>query len=222
MSRLLLAPLAVFTLLAGLLPLGAALFAGSRGVAVGLRDPALAASLRAAELGAVVAAPLAVLLGLTGALAMWRAAPLLRFIVAAVAVLLLLTPAPGFDTIGFLTPLHPAAAMAFACAVARGAALALLVLSAGLLRIPEGLQRAAVLAGARPGQAWRHAVLAPLRPYLLLALAAALLAAFAEGPAGDVLAPHLDLAEAWVAPAALLLVAGSVAALSVILRRQRS
>ena len=35
-------------------------------------------------------------------------------------------------------------------------------------------------------------------------------------------APHLDLAEAWIAPAALVLVAGSAAALSVLLRRKRA
>jgi ABC-type Fe3+ transport system permease subunit len=222
MSRLLLAPLAALTLMAGLLPLGAALYAGSHGVVAAMQDPALTASLRAAAAGAAIAAPLAVALGLAGALAVWRAAAPLRFAVVAVAVLLLLVPAPGFDSIDFLLPPHPAAALAFACAVARGAALALLVLSAGLQRIPAGLQRAAMLAGARPGQAWRHAVLAPLQPYLVFALVAAALAALAEGPAGDVLAPHLDMAEAWIAPAALLLIAGSLAALSVILRRRRA
>jgi len=136
--------------------------------------------------------------------------------------MVMLMPAPGFESLDFLVPPRPGMAMAFACCVARGAALASLVLGAGLRRVPEGLQRTAVLAGASPVQAWRHAVLAPLRPYLLFALAAAGVAALVEGPAGEVLAPHLDLAEAWVAPAALLLVASSVVALAVLTRRRRT
>jgi ABC-type spermidine/putrescine transport system permease subunit II len=221
-TRLLLVPLAALTLIAGLVPLGAALLGVWHGVAGGVQDVALAHALRAAGIGCAVAAPVAVLLGLAGALAIWRAPAWLRFAVCTLCILVLLVPAPGFMTIDFLAPPRPASALAFACAVARGAALALLVLAAGLRRIPATLQRAALLAGATPGQAWRHAVLAPLRPDLALALVAAALAALAEGPAGGVLAPHLDRAEAWIAPAALLLVAGSAAALSVLLRRTRA
>jgi ABC-type Fe3+ transport system permease subunit len=219
MSRLLLAPLAVLTLLAGLLPLGMAVFAAGHGVMAGLADPALAKSLQNAALSACLAAFLGVLLGAAGALATWRAARGLGLVVAGLAVLLLLVPGPGFDTLDFLWPPRPGMAMAFGCAVARGAAISLLILSAGFQRIPAGLQRAAMLAGATPLQAWLHAVVAPLRGYILYAVAASALAALAEGPAGAVLAPHLDLVDAWVAPAALLIVAGSVAALWVILRR---
>jgi ABC-type Fe3+ transport system permease subunit len=221
-ARLLLVPVAALTLLAGLLPLGAAAYGGWSGVQAGLADPALAHSLRAAALAALVAAPLAVASGLAAALAVWRAAAWVRLTVGALAVLVVLMPAPGFASIDFLAPPRPAMAMAFACCLARGAALALLVLGAGLKRVPQGLQQAAILAGAAPAQAWRHAVLAPIRPYLLFALAAAALAALVEGPAGEVVAPHLDLAEAWVAPAALLLVASSVAALAVLTRRRRA
>jgi ABC-type Fe3+ transport system permease subunit len=221
-SRLLLVPFAALTLMAGLVPLGAALLGGWHGVTAGVRDAALAHALRDAAIGCGAAAPLAVLLGLAGALSIWRAVALVRFLVCALSILVLLVPAPGFITMDFLAPPHPAAALAFACAVARGAALSLLVLAVGLRRIPDHLQRAALLAGATPGQAWRHAVLAPLRPYLTFALIASALAALAEGPAGEVLAPHLDLAEAWIAPAALVLVAGSAAALSVLLRRKRA
>jgi hypothetical protein len=45
------------------------------------------------------------------------------------------------------------------------------------------------------------------------------IAALVEGPAAAVLAPHLDLARAWVAPACLLMVASSIAALALLLRR---
>lgn len=76
------------------------------------------------------------------------------------------------------------------------------------------------MAGATPWQAAFHAVLAPLAWPLAGATFAAAAAALAEGPASIVLAPHLDLARAWVAPATLLLAAGSITALSVLLRRQ--
>jgi ABC-type spermidine/putrescine transport system permease subunit II len=221
-ARLLLVPLAALTLMAGVLPLGAAAYGGWIGLQAGLADPALAHALRSAALGAAVAAPVAVALGLAASLAIWRASAWVRLAVGALAVMVMLMPAPGFESLDFLVPPRPGMAMAFACCVARGAALASLVLGAGLRRVPEGLQRTAVLAGASPVQAWRHAVLAPLRPYLLFALAAAGVAALVEGPAGEVLAPHLDLAEAWVAPAALLLVASSVVALAVLTRRRRT
>ena len=66
--------------------------------------------------------------------------------------------------------------------------------------------------------ALRDAAIIPLAWPLLGAACAAMAVALVEGPASEVLAPHLDPARAWIAPAALLLVAGSVAALSVLLR----
>ncbi|MEJ0047422.1 MAG: hypothetical protein WDN04_15890 [Rhodospirillales bacterium] len=89
--------------------------------------------------------------------------PALRAAVYALAVLLLLAPAPGFRGLDFLFPPNPARAVAFACAVARGAALALLILTPNLHALPPGLRRAAIMAGATPWQAAFHAVLAPPR-----------------------------------------------------------
>jgi ABC-type Fe3+ transport system permease subunit len=217
-ARWLLAPLAVTSLLAGLLPLLLAVAAGWHGVWIGLHDQALAPSLRQAALAAGLAAAIAVPLGLAGALAAAASSAVVRGLVYALAVLLLLTPAPGFDGLDFFAPADPAGAFAFTCAVARGAALALLILAPNLHALPPGLRRAARLAGATPWQALRDAALIPLAWPLLGAACAALLVALVEGPASAVLAPHLDLAHAWIAPAALLLVAGSVAALSVLLR----
>jgi len=217
-ARWLLAPLAVTSLLAGLLPLllaGAALWHGAR---VGLHDPALARTLHQAALAALLAAALAVPLGLAGAVAAAASRPVVRGIVYALCVLLLLTPAPGFDGLDFLSPPDPAGAVSFACAVARGAALALLILAPNLRALPPGLRRAALFAGATPWQALRDAAIIPLAWPLLGAACAAMAVALVEGPASEVLAPHLDPARAWIAPAALLLVAGSVAALSVLLR----
>ena len=96
--------------------------------------------------------------------------------------------------------------------------MALLILAPNLPALPPGLRRAAVYAGATPWRALRDATLIPLAWPLLGAVCAAIAVALVEGPASAVLAPHLDPARAWIAPAALLLVAGSVAALSVLLR----
>jgi ABC-type spermidine/putrescine transport system permease subunit II len=217
-ARWLLAPLAVTSLLAGLLPLLLAVTAGWHGVWTGLHDPALAPTLHAAAMAALLATAIAVPLGVAGALATAASPPAARGLVYALAVLLLLTPAPGFAGLDFLSPPDPAGALAFACAVARGAALALLILAPNLHAQPPGLRRAAGHAGATPWQAWRDAVLVPLAWPLVGAAGAALSVAWVEGPASTVLAPHFDQARAWVAPAALLLVAGSVAALAVLLR----
>jgi ABC-type spermidine/putrescine transport system permease subunit II len=217
-ARWLLAPLAVTSLLAGLLPLLLAVAALWHGASAGLHDPALAHSLHQAALAALLAAAVAVPLGLAGALAAAASRPALRGLVYALCVLLLLTPAPGFDGLEFLSPPDPAGAVSFACAVARGAALALLILAPNLRALPPGLRQAALFAGATPWQATRDAALIPLAWPLLGAACAAMTVALVEGPASEALAPHLDLARAWIAPAALLLVAGSVAALSVLLR----
>lgn len=218
MARWLLAPLAVTSLLAGLLPLLLAVVAIWHGASVGLHDPALARSLHQAALASLQAASLAVPLGLVGALAAAASRPALRGLVYALCVLLLLTPAPGFGGLDFFPRPDLASAMGFACAVARGAALALLILAPNLHTLPPGLRRAAVYAGATPWRALRDATLIPLAWPLLGAVCAAMAVALVKGPAFAVLAPHLDFGRAWIAPAALLLVAGSVTALSVLLR----
>ena len=216
MARWLLVPLAVISLLAGLPPLLLAVVAGWHGVWTGLHDPALAPTLHQAALAALLAAAIAVPLGLAGALAAVASRPAVRGLVYALAALLLLTPAPGFDGLDFLSRPNPAGAVAFACTVARGAALALLILTPNLHALPPGLRRAARLAGATPWRAWRDATLIPLTWPLVGAACAAFFVALVEGPATIVLAPHLVLARVWIAPAALLLVPGSIAALSLL------
>jgi ABC-type glycerol-3-phosphate transport system permease component len=221
-ARLLLVPIAIFTLLAGLLPLVTGLVAAWQGLTAELHDPALARALEHAALGAVLVPFLAVPLGIVGAQAVAPAARWARALVYALAVLVLLTPGPGFADIGFLWPPRPAGVVAFGCAVARGAALSLLILTPSLRARPHGLVRAAMMAGASPARAWWDAVLLPLSAPLLAAVAVSALVALSEGPAATVLEPHLEAAQAWVAPAALLLMSGSIAALSVLLRRARA
>lgn len=229
MTRLLLAPIAVFALLAGLLPLLTGLVAAWQGIEAGIADPALAHMVRRAVFAALVAAACAVPLGLAGALVVAQAARWVRGLIYALAVLLLIAPAPGFDVPGFDVPgfgvtalgdmAHPASLVAFACAIARGAALSLLILGPSLHALPPGLRRAAMQCGAGPLRAWCDGVLAPLALPLCGAAVASWIAALVEGPAAAVLAPHLDLARAWVAPACLLMVASSIAALALLLRR---
>lgn len=220
MSRLLLIPIALLGLCAGLLPLLVATIAAAQGVADGFADPALLPGTRVTLTAAALAAAIAAPLGLLLALAIWQTATGVRMLALGLAVLTLLMPAPGFVSLSFLNPPHPAQAVAFACCIARGAALAMLILAAALRGVPQNIRTAARAAGASPGQAWRHAVLAPLSWPLVAAVLAAFIAGLTEGPAGAILGPHLDLAEAWIAPAALLLTAASLAALAALARRQ--
>jgi ABC-type spermidine/putrescine transport system permease subunit II len=137
---------------------------------VGLPDSALAQAAPAALLAAVVA----VAAGLLVALAAWRAGRWWQLAAAGGSVLLAMAPSGA--------PLE--------AAVAQGGALTVLIVLAGLMRVPAGLVRAARLAGARPLQAWRHAVLAPLLPHLALAGLAALSLAFVHGPAAALMLPR--------------------------------
>ena len=219
MARLLLLPVALITLLAACAPLLVAAFYGGRGIAQGLQEPALATALLISGQGAALAAAAGLVLGLIGALALWRAAAWARGLVLGLAVLLLVTPAPGFETLDFLAPLRLTPLLEFTCAVARATTLGLLVLSVWLRRVPSGLRRSAIAAGASPARAWWDAVLRPLALPMVLAFCVAALAVLGQSPAAAVLAPHLDLAEAWIAPAALLLAGGSLAAIAVLLGR---
>ncbi len=223
MTRLLLAPIAVLALFAGVLPLAAGGVAGWQGLAKGLLDPAigpaLARVLHRAVIAALAAPLCAVPLGFAGALAVAPAARWVRGLIYALAVLLLIAPAPGFDATGLADLTRPAALVAFACAIARGAALALLILTPSLHALPAGLKRAAMQCGAGPLRAWWDAVVVPLSVPLCGAVVAAAISTVVEGPAAAVLAPHLNLARAWVAPACLLMMAASIAALSLLLRR---
>jgi ABC-type Fe3+ transport system permease subunit len=218
MARLLLVPIVLLIFLAALLPLVAAALAGGHGVAASLADAHVQRAMRIAMTGGVLVAILAVLVGFAPALALWQAAGWARWPALAICVAVLLVPAPGFADLRFLSPLRPAGVLAFCCAVARGAAMTVLILSAGLARVPFGLQAAARSAGARPLRAWLDAVVAPLTWPLAGAALVAFMVGIAEGPAASLLAPHFDLADAWVAPAALLVAAASVAAMSVLLQ----
>ena len=219
MARLLLLPIAVIMLLAAMAPLVVAALGGGRGLQAAFADPALASALRTSAEGAAVAATLGLALALTAALAVWQAAQWLRGLVLGLAVLLLVTPAPGFTTLDMVTPLRLTALLQFTCAVARAAAFSLLILSVWLRGVPAGLRRSAMAAGASRSRAWRDAVLAPLLAPMALAFVVSALVVLGESPAAAVLAPHLDMVDAWIAPAALLLAGGSLAAISVLLRR---
>jgi ABC-type Fe3+ transport system permease subunit len=148
MTRWLLAPVAVACLVAGLLPLGVAGLAGAKGAAFGLADPALAPALRLSLLLAAAVSLPALALGLAGACAMRRTrGPSTKFLLA-LAVLVLVVPAPLLGA--FPNPLHPALRdlARLGCAIARGAALVLLVVEPKIAAIHPRLGLAARSAGA--------------------------------------------------------------------------
>jgi ABC-type Fe3+ transport system permease subunit len=218
MARLLLVPIVLLIFLAALVPLVAAALAGGHGLAASLADRHVQNAMRTAVTGGLLVAAVAVPIGFAPALALWQAAGWVRMPALAVCVAVLVTPAPGFTDLSFLSPLRPGALLGFCCAVSRGAAMAVLILSAGLARIPFGLPAAARSAGARPLRASLDAVVAPLAWPLAGAALVAFAVGIADGPASSLLAPHFDLAGAWVAPAALLVAVASVAAMSVLLQ----
>jgi len=219
MARLLFIPLAFLCLLAALLPIGIAALRAEPGAAAAWLDPRLAAALPAAWVGAACVAGASLVIGFLGALALRHAGPVAKLVAGALAILVLLAPAARYAALPGRLPLDLALLLPVLGAVARGTALVLLVLSAGLARVPMSLATAARAAGARPLQAWRHAVLAPLMRPLAIAAALAFLAGLAEGPAAMAALPHFDLARAWVAPAGLLAAAISAIALARLLRR---
>jgi ABC-type spermidine/putrescine transport system permease subunit II len=220
-SRLLLAPLALACLVAGLVPLGVAAFAAEQGIAAGLHDPVSAPVLRASILLAAAACLPGAALGLAGACclrgagAWWRALPAC---VLACAIAVLVLPASALVA----WPAWPPPALrdleGFGSAMVRGAALMMLVATPALSRLEPGLRAAAEAAGARPFQAWRHAVLAPVWGPVMLGVCLGFAAALTQTEAAAILAPHLDLAEAWALPAALLLVACSALGLGALVR----
>jgi ABC-type Fe3+ transport system permease subunit len=230
LGRLLLIPLALACLLAGLLPLAAAAIAAGYGMHQSVADPELGPALRQALGLAAAVAAVSLPLGLLGSASIKGAAPGARRLVLGLAVCLLVVPAPrlaGFPDLSALA--HPiagnpaiAALVRLACAVARGTALVVLITAPAVGGIPRGLRRAALCAGAGRFQAWRHVVLAPVWLPACIGLAIAMLAALAQTPAAGIIAPHLDLADAWVAPASLLLVACSATALIMLLRPRRT
>jgi ABC-type spermidine/putrescine transport system permease subunit II len=219
MARFLFIPLAFLCLLAALLPIGITGVSAQAGAIAAWSDPRLAAALPAAWVGAAGVAGASVLVGFIAALALRGAGPGAKAVAGALAILVLLAPAARYAVLPTRMPPNLAVLLPLLGAVARGTALALLVLTAGLARVPASLATAARAAGARPLQAWRHAVLAPLKWPLAAAAALAFLAGLAEGPAAMAALPHFDLARAWVAPAGALAAAASAIALVGLLRR---
>jgi ABC-type Fe3+ transport system permease subunit len=217
-ARLFLTPIAVVCLIAGLMPLGVAGVAAGKGMRLGLADAALAPSLHLAVMMAAAACVPALILGLAGAISIRNAPPALRFVVIGIAICLLALPAPALTALPWLGGASLRDVARFACAVARGAGLVLLVTAAAVQSITPGLRLAAESAGATPLQAWRHVVLAAVWLPVALGWVGAFLVALAQTQAAMILAPHLDLADAWIAPASLLLVGCSVTAVMVLLR----
>ena len=221
MMRFVLAPIAATFLFAGLVPLAAASIAASRGIVLTLHDPAFAAAFAQAAWLACAASLPGAALGLAGAACLRRAGAWARMVLGC-AILVLVLPAPMLSH----WPAWPAgappltmadmeAAWAGPCAaVARAAALMLLIMAHPVTMIRPALRQAALYAGATPFQAWRHVVLAPIMGPLLIGVAACLGAVLAQTGAAAIVAPHLDLVDAWVLPAALVMVACSVLALS--------
>jgi ABC-type maltose transport system permease subunit len=80
--------------------------------------------------------------------------------------------------------------------------------------------RAARVAGARPFQAWRHAVLQPLAWPLLAAFVAAFLVGLAKGPLSSPLLHKLAIFRTWDVSAGLLLAIVSLSALGALPRRR--
>ena len=219
MARLVLIPVAFLCLVAALLPVGVAALSAQPSAIAAWSDPRLTAALTAALVGAAVVAGASLLIGFIGALALRSAGRSAKAVVVALAILVLLAPAARYATLPTRVPVDAALFLPVIGAMARGTALTLLVLTAALARVPPSLSIAARAAGARPLQAWRHAVLAPLMWPLGAAAALAFLAGLAEGPAAMAALPHFDLARAWVAPAGLLAAAISAIALARLLRR---
>jgi ABC-type spermidine/putrescine transport system permease subunit II len=215
MSRLLLVPVAVLTWMGGLFLLVLSLAALSHNWSGLLPGAALAPSLRDAATSAALVTALALPAGLGAALAFRRTGKAARYTATGLALLLLIAPPPPFSAVVFLhDPASRAAVLPLAAAVARGAALIMVLLLAGLRAVPPGLQRAAMLAGARPSQAWRHAVLAPLLTFLAASIVAAFALTVATGPLALAVAPHLATGSLWTVPACLLLAAAGLAALA--------
>jgi ABC-type spermidine/putrescine transport system permease subunit II len=215
MARLLLIPLAMFCLVAALLPVFIAALSAQPGAVAAWSDPRFAAALPVAYQGAGIVAGASLLFGLIGSLALRGAGSGAKIVAGALAILVLLAPAARYAVL----PPNPALLLPVLGAVTRGTALTLLVLTVALARVPASLAKAARAAGARPLQAWRHAVLAPLLWPLAVAAALAFFAGLAEGPAAMAALPHFDLARAWMAPAGLLGAAVSAIALLRLLRR---
>lgn len=218
MARLLLVPLAVLALLGGLVMFAAAIVSLTGGVMHGAADPVVRAELHATVWGALGVAAIAVPLGFTGALSVWRTPVMLRGAVLGAAVLMLLCPMPPFPGL-HLVPMHFVDALATGATIGRGVALSLLCFAFVLRTAPAGLRRSAESAGATPLRAWWDVMVRPLWRVGLVAFVIAFLNALALGPAAMQIGRHLDIPDVWLAPASLMMLAAGAAALDVLFRK---
>ncbi len=213
MTRLLRAIVAVAGLLAGLMALAAALWAVPPGATAFLRDPALPSLLAQAAVPAAGAAALALVPGLAAATSIRHAGGLPRLVAFAIAICLLLLPAPLLTGWPSADELARGNEGGLPYAVGRGTALVMLITAPAITGITPGLRRAARMAGATPLRAWRHVVLAQIwRPVCVGWLASAI-AALAQTPAFGVIARRLDTRPVWLIAISLLLIACSALAL---------
>jgi ABC-type spermidine/putrescine transport system permease subunit II len=214
-------------------PFLALLMLGQSGLAPMLAHPAWAAATLRTLLIAEASVPIALLLGVPAALALWRARCAPRRIVTGVCALPILTP-PSWAASGLqffadragLPDAHVAALIAAHAAPA--ASLAFLVLYGFMNLADPILLRAALASGASPLRAWQLVVL----PHLAIAIAVAAAAAFAASVSltivDAVLAPALHptlgtmlivavhTADSQTAPAALVLALLALAPLALV------
>jgi ABC-type spermidine/putrescine transport system permease subunit II len=214
-------------------PFLALLMLGQSGLAPLLHHPAWAAATLRTLLIAEASVPIALLLGVPAALALWGAGRATRRIVIGVCALPILTP-PSWAAAGLqyvadragLPGAHVAALIAAHAAPA--ASLAFLVLYGFMSFADPILLRAALASGASPLRAWQLVVL----PHLAIAIVVAAAAAFAASvgltivdtvlaPAmhptlGTMLTVAVHTADSQTASAALVLAMLALAPLGVI------
>jgi ABC-type spermidine/putrescine transport system permease subunit II len=214
-------------------PFLALLMLGQSGYAPLLQHPAWAAAALRTLLIAELSVPIALLLGVPAALALWGTHPARRRIVIAICALPILTP-PSWAAAGLqfaadhagLPDAHIAALIAAHAVPA--ASLAFLVLFGLLTFADPVLLRAALASGAKPLRAWQLVVL----PHLAIAIVVASAAAFAASVGltrvdtvlaptlhptlGTMLAVAMHTANSQTAPAALVLAVLAMAPLALV------
>jgi ABC-type spermidine/putrescine transport system permease subunit II len=172
--------LATISLFVACSPLLALLLLGQHGVVPMLNQPVWLAATARTLLIASCSVPIALLLGVPAAMALWGAPTTTRRSVIAICALPILTP-PSWSASGLqflaghagFADAH--AAVLIAAHAAPASSLAFLVVYAFLDVANPMLLRVAAASGASPAEAWRISVL----PHLAMAMAVAAAAAFA-------------------------------------------
>jgi ABC-type Fe3+ transport system permease subunit len=219
-ARLLFIPIALLALLAALVPLSPFVVGGLQVLISASSQPGFAQDISAGlVVAAAIAAP-ALVLGLWLARILQRVSAGLRTLALTTCVALLLMPSLGVSALPSLHPPDTFHLMALMSAVVHATAAVTLVLTAGLARITPALLVAARAAGARPGRAWRDAILAPLVWPLLLAVVAAFLVGLAEELRLPPPIPEFWVFSLLIAAPMLLVAVASISALSLLLRRR--